>query len=117
MGCSDVPNPDHKLRISMTAQVTIVLDEVENALVLPSGLVTRRGPDGNAMVQVYDPASEQTTPHRVEVGLNNNVMAEIKSGLNEGDEVVASGATGVRVPTGNNAGRRPGPGGLIGFGG
>jgi macrolide-specific efflux system membrane fusion protein len=116
-GLFDVPNPDHKLRISMTAQVTIVLDEVENALVLPSGLVTRRGPDGNAMVQVYDPASEQTTPHRVEVGLNNNVMAEIKSGLNEGDEVVAAGATGVRVPTGNNAGRRPGPGGLIGFGG
>lgn len=116
-GLFDVPNPDHKLRISMTAQVTIVLDEVENALVLPSGLVTRRGPDGNAMVQVYDPASEQTTPHRVQVGLNNNVMAEIKSGLNEGDEVVASGATGVRVPTGNNAGRGPGAGGLIGFGG
>lgn len=116
-GLFDVPNPDHKLRISMTAQVTIVLDEVENALVLSSGLVTRRGPDGNAMVQVYDPTSEQIEPRRVEVGLNNNVMAEIKSGLNEGDEVVASGATGVRVPTGNNAGRGPGAGGFIGIGG
>ena len=116
-GLFDVPNPDHKLRISMTAQVTIVLDEVENALVLSSGLVTRRGPDGNAMVLVYNPDTEQTEPRRVEVGLNNNVMAEIKSGLNEGDEVVASGASGVRVPTGGQGGRGPGAGGLIGFGG
>ncbi|WP_244445814.1 efflux RND transporter periplasmic adaptor subunit [Devosia sp. LC5] len=115
-GLFDVPNPDHKLRISMTAQVTIVLDEVENALVLSSGLVTRRGPDGNAMVMVYDPATEQSEPRRVEVGLNNNVMAEIKSGLNEGDEVVASGASGVRVPTGGQ-GARMGGGGMVMMGG
>ncbi len=115
-GLFDVPNPDHKLRISMTAQVTIVLDEVENALVLSSGLVTRRGPDGNAMVLVYNPDTEQTEPRRVEVGLNNNVMAEIKSGLNEGDEVVASGASGVRVPTGGQ-GVRMGGGGMVMMGG
>ncbi|HWU17287.1 MAG TPA: efflux RND transporter periplasmic adaptor subunit [Devosia sp.] len=115
-GLFDVPNPDHKLRISMTAQVTIVLDEVENALVLSSGLVTRRGPDGQAVVQVYDPATEQTVPRRVEVGLNNNVMAEIKSGLNEGDEVVSNTGASVRVPTGGQ-GVRMGGGGMVMMGG
>lgn len=115
-GLFDVPNPDHKLRISMTAQVTIVLDEVENALVLSSGLVTRRGPDGNAMVMVYDPVTEQIEPRRVEVGLNNNVMAEIKSGLNEGDEVVSSTGASVRVPTGGQ-GMRMGGGGMVMMGG
>ncbi|GLQ08338.1 hemolysin secretion protein D [Devosia yakushimensis] len=116
-GLFDVPNPDHKLRISMTAQVTIVLDEVENALVLSSGLVTRRGPDGNAMVMVYDPATEQTEPRRVEVGLNNNVMAEIKSGLNEGDEVVSNTGASVRVPTGGQGMRMGGGGGMVMMGG
>jgi macrolide-specific efflux system membrane fusion protein len=109
-GLFDVPNPDHKLRISMTAQVTIVLDEVENALVLSSGLLTRRDPQGNAMVAVYDPATEAIEPRRVEVGLNNNIMAEIRSGLSEGEQVVSGGAAIVRT----GGGQQGGPGGGAG---
>lgn len=112
-GLFDVPNPDHKLRISMTAQVTIVLDEVENALVLSSGLVTRRDPQGNAMVMVYDPANQQVEPRRIDVGLNNNVVAEIKSGLEEGDQVVSNAASGTR----SAAAQQGGPGGIPGLGG
>jgi macrolide-specific efflux system membrane fusion protein len=94
-GLFDVPNPDHKLRISMTAQVTILLAEVEDALTLPSGLVTRKDQQGNTVVPVFDPVTEQVAPRRIEVGLNNNVVAEIKSGLDEGEQVV-SGAPTVR---------------------
>ncbi|UJW87167.1 efflux RND transporter periplasmic adaptor subunit [Devosia sp. SL43] len=104
-GLFDVPNPEHKLRISMTAQVTIVLAEVENALTLPSGLVTRKDPQGNVMVPVFDPQTEQVAPRRIEVGLNNNVMAEIKSGLDEGEQVVSGTSTVVRT------GQTPGIGG------
>jgi len=114
-GLFSVPNPDHKLRISMTAQVTIVQDEAKDALLLPSGLVTHKDREGKTIVAVYDPATEQTSPRRIEVGLNNNVMAEVKSGLQEGDQVVSTGASGVRVPTGTQ-GQRP-PGGALGFGG
>ena len=112
-GLFDVPNPDHKLRISMTAQVTIVLDEVENALTLSSALVTRKDPEGNIMVPVYDPATEQITPRRIEVGLNNNVIAEIKSGLNEGEQVVSGAPTLVRTTQQGTGGtmRMDGPGG------
>ena len=38
----DVPNHDGKLRIDMTAQVYIVLDSVENALLLPSSAISTR---------------------------------------------------------------------------
>ena len=112
-GLFEVPNPDHRLRISMTASVTIVLDEASDVLTLPSSLVARRGPDGGAMVMVYDPMTEQTRPARVEVGLNNNISAEIVSGLNEGDQVV--NATGARLTTGAGAGgmRMGGPGGVM----
>lgn len=109
-GLFEVPNPDHRLRISMTASVTIVLAEARNVLSLPSSLVTRQGPDGGAMVTVYDPASEEMHPVRVEVGLNNNINAEIVSGLEEGDLVV--NATGARLNSSSG-----GPGGPGGFGG
>ncbi len=109
-GLFEVPNPDHRLRISMTASVTIVLAEARNVLTLPSSLVTRQGPDGGAMVTVFDPASEEMRPVRVEVGLNNNINAEIVSGLEEGDLVV--NATGARLNSSSG-----GPGGPGGFGG
>ncbi|MVS99660.1 efflux RND transporter periplasmic adaptor subunit [Devosia marina] len=109
-GLFEVPNPDHRLRISMTASVTIVLAEARNVLSLPSGLVTRQGPDGGAMVTVYDPASEEMRRVRVEVGLNNNINAEIVSGLEEGDLVV--NATGARLNSSSG-----GPGGPSGSGG
>ena len=116
-GLFDVPNPDHKLRISMTAQVTIVLDEVEQALVLSSALVTQKDPHGQTVVMVYDPASGAVAPRPVEVGLNNNIQAEIRSGLNEGDLVVTSGTPGARASLpGGGAGGRFGGGGLLGGG-
>jgi macrolide-specific efflux system membrane fusion protein len=117
-GLFDVPNPDHKLRISMTAQVTIVLDEVKDALVLSSGLVGRKDPQGNTVVPVYDPATETIAPRRIEVGLNNNVMAEIKSGLSEGEQVVSGGTAVVRPAGGQQGGGfRPPGGGMMMMGG
>ncbi|WIY51975.1 efflux RND transporter periplasmic adaptor subunit [Devosia sp. YIM 151766] len=108
-GLFDVPNPEHRLRISMTASVTIVLDEARNVLTLPSALVSRRGPDGGAMVMVYDEQTEEMRQARVEIGLNNNISAEIKSGLSEGDLVVNS--TGAQLTGGPGA---PGGGGFGG---
>ena len=85
--------------------------EVENVLTLSSGLVTRKDRQGNAMVAVYDPATEQIEPRKIEIGLNNNVMAEIKSGLSEGEQVVSGGAPALRQ------GGQAGGGGGARFGG
>ncbi len=41
-GLLDAPNPDGKLRIAMTAQVSIVLDQAKNALLIPSGALIQR---------------------------------------------------------------------------
>ena len=113
-GLFEVPNPDNKLRISMTASVTIVLDEARDVLTLPATLVSRRGPDGAAMVMVYDPQSQESRPARVEVGLNNNITAEIRSGLDEGALVVNS--TGAQLP-GRAGGGGFGGGPMGGMGG
>ncbi|HTM77295.1 MAG TPA: efflux RND transporter periplasmic adaptor subunit, partial [Devosia sp.] len=118
-GLFDVPNPAHKLRISMTAQVTIVLDEAENTLILPSGLLTRKDHDGNPIVQVYDPQTQKSAPRPVKVGLDNNVMAQITDGLSEGDLVVQGNAPSVPATTSGRRGGFGGPGGgvFVGRGG
>ena len=85
-GLFDVDNPDHRLRISMTAQVTIVRAQAKDAIVIPSSALGRRGPGGYT-VRVL---GEDGTPQRrkIKVGINNNVSAQVTEGLAEGDKVV-----------------------------
>ena len=114
-GIFSVANPDHRLRIAMTTQVTIVIDERRDVLTLPSSALGSSGRDGKYRVGILD--GGKVRPAEITVGLNNNITAEITAGLNEGDRVVA-GATVVRTG-GDNGGRRGGLGlgGPVRFGG
>ena len=121
-GLFDVDNPDHRLRISMTAQVTIVLAEASDALIVPSSVLTTKGRDDDYIVMVYDPTAKTTTPKPIKIGLDNGVSAQVLSGLAEGDQVIS--ATGTSATTGAASGtgtNRPllsgGPGGMVGGGG
>lgn len=91
-GLLDVPNPDRKLRISMTAQVRIVLAEAQNALIIPAVALGEKTPDGDYMVRVLDDKG-MPAPRKVRIGINNTVSAEILGGLAEGDRVVLSEAS------------------------
>ncbi len=94
-GLFDVANPDHRLRISMTAQVTIVLASAENVLAVPSS-VLKPGERGKT-VEVWDAARKSSEMRPVEAGLTNNVLTEIRSGLEEGDLVVVAGGSGSAI--------------------
>ncbi|AZD36482.1 Macrolide-specific efflux protein MacA [Pseudomonas chlororaphis subsp. aurantiaca] len=83
----DVPNPDHRLRISMTAQVRIVLDTAKDVLTVPVAALGPRNNDGSFPVRVLD-ARGQAQSRNVQTGINNNVKVQIKDGLAEGDRVV-----------------------------
>lgn len=109
-GIFSVANPDHTLRIAMTAQVTIIIDERSGVLTLPASALGNKGRDGLYRVGVYDQATGTTRPAEIKVGLNNNITAEITEGLKEGDRVVANAAT-VSASRQNGAG---GPGGAFG---
>lgn len=90
-GLLDVPNPDGKLRISMTAQVRIVLADAKNALLVPAVALGEKLPDGEYMVQVLNEKG-MPVPRKVRIGINNTTNAQVLSGLKEGDEVVLSQA-------------------------
>ena len=109
-GIFEVPNPDRTLRISMTAEVTIVLDVARDVLTVPSSAL-RSGPQGQKSVGVLDPQTRTVTRRRVEVGLDNKVSAQIIAGLEEGDLVVTGAPAG--AATGQGAGRPAGGGPTI----
>lgn len=106
-GIFDVPNPDGRLRISMTAQTTIVLASARQALVVPSAALLGQGREGQYRVRVLG-ADGQIQEKRVRIGLNNRVQAQVLDGLSEGEQVVTSEAVSGAAPS---LGRRGGPGG------
>lgn len=99
-----VDNPAGKLRIGMTAQVSIILAEAKDVLTIPAAALK------GSSVQTYS-ALMGATEVQVEVGLNNKVTAEVTSGLSDGDVVI----TGAAVTSGTASGSRRG--GPPGFGG
>ncbi|QBF29085.1 macrolide transporter subunit MacA [Pseudomonas tructae] len=83
----EVPNPEHRLRISMTAQVHIVLDTAEGVLTVPVAALGPRNGDGSYPVKVLDDKGFAQV-RNVQAGINNNVKVQISQGLAEGDRVV-----------------------------
>lgn len=88
-GLFDVPNPDEKLRISMTAQVFIVLGEAKDAVVVPASALGKRGEDGRYAVRVVQKDNKTEVRH-IKVGMNNNVQAQVLEGLEVGERVVSA---------------------------
>jgi len=103
----EVPNPEGELRISMTAQVYVVLNEAKNALTIPASALGERTPDGRYIVQVVN-AQGRAEPRPIKVGMNNNVVAQVLEGLSAGEQVVVGeAAASASVPAGFRGGRPP----------
>ena len=85
-GLFDVPNPDHKLRISMTVQVSIVLQEAKQALCIPASVLENKGKDGDYTVKVL--RNNVPEDHKVKIGVTDNVYTQVLSGLQLGDKVI-----------------------------
>lgn len=102
----EVPNPDGALLTSMTAQVTVVVGRARGVVTVPSAAVRQRGPA--RIVEVLG-ADGRTSPRKVEIGLDNRIVAEIRSGLEAGERVVTARATGAPTATRPARGRSRSP--------
>lgn len=118
VGYIEVPNTERRFRIDMTAQVYIVVNEAENALLVPSAALqpankarkpTNSAENNSKDVEAKDnkaidnsnrdidssrasvrvlKADGEVVEQAVSVGINNRVNAQILSGLKAGDEVI-----------------------------
>lgn len=107
-GLFDIPNTDGRLRPLMTAQVNIVLNKVDKALIIPASALGKRDRKTKTYtVGVLETQGEtkKVVQRQVKIGLNNRVQAQVLEGLKEGEEVVVGEAGS---GSGGGAGRRPG---------
>lgn len=77
-----------RLRVGMSAHVTIIVYSRAAALLVPIDAVEQR--DGEAWVRVVDRTTETVERHAVELGLTTLDSVEVVAGLSAGDEVVLS---------------------------
>lgn len=97
----DVPNVDGRLKAAMTAQVNVVQAEVKNVLTVPSQALGAKDKDGLYVVRVLG-ADNKAVEKKVRIGLNNNVKAQVLSGLKAGDEVVVGDSFGKKATPGGD---------------
>jgi macrolide-specific efflux system membrane fusion protein len=96
-GLFDVANPDGVLRTSMTAQVYIVLASARQVLTVPSAALTPAG-QGRYTVRILTDPKKKPEVRAVTVGINNNVSAQILSGLKAGDKVIVGEGAAKEAP-------------------
>ncbi|MNB84936.1 Macrolide export protein MacA [compost metagenome] len=90
-GQFDVDNTDGRLRSYMTAQVRIVLGRAHNVLTIPSAAMGPRAAGGSYTVQVRG-ADGRAVARRITIGLDDQILVEVRSGLKEGEQVVLAQA-------------------------
>lgn len=103
-GVFSVPNPQGRLRTYMTAEVHIVLGQARGVLTIPSAALVKQA-GGRYAVRVMG-RDGAITVRTVEVGLNNKITAEIRSGLSRGERVV-TGETPTEKQSGGAGGGGP----------
>src|SRR5208282_3392811 len=87
----DVPNLDLSLDPGMYAETTIQLQQKNDALILPAQAVVQSG--DQSYVLVVD-ATNHVEKRNVTLGIQTSNRVEITSGLQTGDNVIASGQAG-----------------------
>jgi membrane fusion protein (multidrug efflux system) len=82
-----LPNDEKMLKPGLFARVTLVVEERENAILVPEeALMPQQG--GAAVYKVVDGKAEMTP---VQTGLRRQGMVEITEGLRQGDVVITAG--------------------------
>jgi multidrug efflux pump subunit AcrA (membrane-fusion protein) len=100
-----VDQADVQLLPSMTATVSIVTQEADNALIVPSAAIS------NSRVNVL--RNGMVTPVPVQTGLTDGVNTQIVAGLQAGEQVV----TGVSSGTSGRSSSSSGSSSIFNFGG
>ncbi|KOV39087.1 hypothetical protein ADK60_01000 [Streptomyces sp. XY431] len=98
-----------KLRTGLSATVSVVTGEADNALSLPTSALSGTGSSRTATLVHQDGSTDRVT---VEVGVEGDTTVQVLTGLNEGDKVELASTSGSNgFPNGSFPGANGGQGG------
>jgi macrolide-specific efflux system membrane fusion protein len=83
----DIPNPERKLNIQMTAQVFIVLAEAKNVLLIPTAAIGNAVDSSKISVQVLN-ANGKIESRTIRIGIRSEISTEVLEGLKENEQVI-----------------------------
>jgi macrolide-specific efflux system membrane fusion protein len=95
----DVPNPEGRLRPSMTAQVSVLLASAKRSVLVPLAALGERGADGRYQVRVVDQRGRIET-RQVRIGIADDANAVALAGLTPREKVVIAQETAEPVNDG-----------------
>jgi membrane fusion protein, macrolide-specific efflux system len=105
-GLFEVPNPDNKLKVSMTTQVAVVLNQAKQALCIPVSALGEKQKDGKTTVRVL--VGEQAENRSIRTGISNNVQVQVLDGLREGEKVIIGDSSSLPKTDPNKMPQPPG---------
>ena len=83
-----IRDPENLLRVQMSANAEIVLEERLNVLIIPENAVIY-DKQRNAFAQLYDPAAPESRRRiPIKIGISDGTRAQVLEGLNEKQKVV-----------------------------
>ncbi len=95
----EITNPEDSIRPAMTANVDIEVDKAENVLTVPNNAI--KPYEGKKAVQIIDPQTKTAKYIPVEIGIKSPERTQIKSGVNEGTQVITGTKNGAVKPSGS----------------
>lgn len=124
----EIPNPTFRLKPGMYARVRLTVAQRQNAMVVPRNAVVDY--EGKRGVFLFNADESKAAFKAVELGIQDEKIAEVTGGLSLGEKIITTGAAGLRDgdrvvlegqaggPGGRQGGGRPGgrPGGAGGAG-
>ena len=87
----DFPDSDTRVKVGMTANLTITIAQKDGVLLVPNTALLPKGADHS--VQVPSADGKTTSEVDVQTGLSDGTQTEITSGLKAGDKVVTTPST------------------------
>lgn len=92
----DIDNPKFRLKPGMYAKVEFTVEHRENTLVVPTSALVDVGGDRGVFLPGSGDQGQVANFKKIEVGLMDQNLVEVASGLAEGDRVVTTGAAALR---------------------
>ncbi len=83
----DIPNQERELKIQMTAQVFIILEQAKGVLLIPAAVIGNAVEGSEIKVKVLK-ANGKVEVRTIKIGIKSEISAEVKSGLYEKELVV-----------------------------
>ena len=104
----DIPNPKRELKVQMTAQVFIVLANAKDVLLIPVSAVSNAVEGAHVKVRVLK-SDGTVEPRTITIGIKSELLAEVKEGLKENEQVVIGENAVAETTTHSALSARKGP--------